>query len=49
MAPISIRLCEIMELNPIPILTSMIIFSNIGESHIDETLNRGHCKNSIFR
>lgn len=30
MGPVSIRLCEIMQLNPIPILISMIIFSNIG-------------------
>ncbi|XP_055320426.1 P protein-like [Sitodiplosis mosellana] len=30
MTPISIRLCEAMKLNPIPILTTMIIFSNIG-------------------
>lgn len=30
MAPVSIRLCEIMSLNPIPILTSMILYSNIG-------------------
>jgi hypothetical protein len=24
------RLCEVMELNPVPILMSMVIFSNIG-------------------
>ncbi|XP_031621157.1 P protein-like [Contarinia nasturtii] len=32
MTPVSIRLCEIMHLDPIPILMSMIIFSNIGGS-----------------
>ncbi|XP_031621211.1 P protein-like [Contarinia nasturtii] len=32
MTPISIRLCEVMQLNPIPILCAMIIFSNIGGS-----------------
>lgn len=30
MTPVSIRLCEVMQLNPVPILMSMIIFSNIG-------------------
>lgn len=32
MAPVSIRLCEILQINPVPILISMIIFSNIGGS-----------------
>ncbi|KYN27724.1 P protein [Trachymyrmex cornetzi] len=30
MTPVTIRLCEVMELNPIPILTAMVIYSNIG-------------------
>ncbi|XP_014242132.1 P protein-like isoform X2 [Cimex lectularius] len=30
MTPITIRLCEVMELNPVPILMSMVIYSNIG-------------------
>ncbi|XP_034234646.1 P protein [Thrips palmi] len=30
MTPVSIRLCEVMELNPVPVLMSMIIYSNIG-------------------
>ncbi|XP_031624628.1 P protein-like isoform X2 [Contarinia nasturtii] len=30
MTPVTIRLCEVMQLNPVPILMSMIIFSNIG-------------------
>ncbi|KAG5316495.1 P protein, partial [Acromyrmex insinuator] len=30
MTPVTIRLCEIMELNPVPILTAMVIYSNIG-------------------
>ncbi|XP_055713012.1 P protein isoform X1 [Phlebotomus papatasi] len=30
MTPVTIRLCEVMELNPVPILMSMIIYSNIG-------------------
>lgn len=30
MTPVSIRLCEVMELNPVPILMAMIIYSNIG-------------------
>ncbi|XP_057334665.1 P protein isoform X2 [Microplitis mediator] len=30
MTPVTIRLCEVMELNPVPILTAMVIFSNIG-------------------
>lgn len=34
MTPVTIRLCEVMQLNPVPILMSMIIFSNIGESYI---------------
>lgn len=29
--PVSFRLCEVMKLNPIPVLMSMIIFSNIGK------------------
>lgn len=32
MTPVTIRLCEVMELNPVPILMSMIIYSNIGMS-----------------
>ncbi|KAK0082472.1 hypothetical protein PV326_007163, partial [Microctonus aethiopoides] len=30
MTPVTIRLCEVMELNPVPILTAMLIYSNIG-------------------
>lgn len=30
MTPVSIRLCEVMGLNPVPILMSMIIYSNVG-------------------
>ncbi|KAJ8688448.1 hypothetical protein QAD02_024243 [Eretmocerus hayati] len=30
MTPVTIRLCEVMQLNPVPVLTSMVIFSNIG-------------------
>lgn len=30
MTPITIRLCEVMELNPIPILMAIIIHANIG-------------------
>lgn len=30
MGPVIIRLCQVMELNPIPIMTIMICFSNIG-------------------
>ncbi|XP_077284036.1 P protein-like isoform X2 [Arctopsyche grandis] len=30
MTPVTIRLCEVMELNPVPILMSMIIYSNVG-------------------
>ncbi|KAF5284147.1 hypothetical protein FQR65_LT00147 [Abscondita terminalis] len=30
MTPITIRLCEVTKLNPIPVLISMIIYSNIG-------------------
>lgn len=30
MTPVSIRLCEVMELNPVPILMAMIIYSNVG-------------------
>ncbi|XP_046615982.1 P protein-like [Neodiprion virginianus] len=30
MTPVTIRLCEVMELNPVPILMAMIVYSNIG-------------------
>ncbi|XP_076623101.1 P protein [Colletes latitarsis] len=30
MTPVTIRLCEVMELNPVPILTTMVVYSNIG-------------------
>lgn len=30
MTPVTIRLCEVMELNPVPVLTAMVIFSNIA-------------------
>lgn len=30
MTPVTIRLCEVMELDPVPILMSMVIYSNIG-------------------
>ncbi|XP_028167058.1 P protein-like [Ostrinia furnacalis] len=30
MTPVTIRLCEVMDLDPVPILMSMVIFSNIG-------------------
>lgn len=30
MTPVTIRLCEVMKLNPVPVLMSMIIFSNVG-------------------
>ncbi|XP_076379456.1 P protein isoform X3 [Megalopta genalis] len=30
MTPVTIRLCEVMELNPVPILIAMVVFSNIG-------------------
>lgn len=30
MTPVTIRLCEVTQLNPVPILMSMVIFSNIG-------------------
>ncbi|XP_072948511.1 P protein-like isoform X2 [Epargyreus clarus] len=30
MTPVTIRLCEVMELNPVPVLMSMVIFSNVG-------------------
>ncbi|XP_055599253.1 P protein-like [Uranotaenia lowii] len=30
MTPVTIRLCEVMELNPVPVLMSMVIYSNIG-------------------
>ncbi|XP_058793349.1 P protein-like [Phymastichus coffea] len=32
MTPVTIRLCELMQLNPVPVLTAMVIFSNIGGS-----------------
>ena len=32
MTPVTIRLCEVMELNPVPILLFSVIFSNIGGS-----------------
>ncbi|KAG6454693.1 P protein isoform X2 [Manduca sexta] len=30
MTPVTIRLCEVMEMDPIPVLMSMVLFSNIG-------------------
>nr|XP_049707233.1 P protein isoform X1 [Helicoverpa armigera]XP_049707234.1 P protein isoform X1 [Helicoverpa armigera]XP_049707235.1 P protein isoform X1 [Helicoverpa armigera]XP_049707236.1 P protein isoform X1 [Helicoverpa armigera]XP_049707237.1 P protein isoform X1 [Helicoverpa armigera]XP_049707238.1 P protein isoform X1 [Helicoverpa armigera] len=30
MTPVTIRLCEVMDLDPIPVLMSMVLFSNIG-------------------
>ncbi|XP_015430492.1 PREDICTED: P protein [Dufourea novaeangliae] len=30
MTPVTIRLCEVMELNPVPVLTAIVVFSNIG-------------------
>ncbi|KAJ0182972.1 hypothetical protein K1T71_000948 [Dendrolimus kikuchii] len=30
MTPVTIRLCEVMELDPIPVLMSMVLYSNIG-------------------
>lgn len=30
MTPVTIRLCEVMEINPVPILTAMVVYSNIG-------------------
>lgn len=30
MTPVTIRLCEVMGLNPVPILMCMVIYSNIG-------------------
>lgn len=30
MTPVSIRLCEVMGLNPVPVLMAMIIYSNVG-------------------
>ncbi|XP_048488077.1 P protein [Plutella xylostella] len=30
MTPVTIRLCEVMELDPVPILMSMVMYSNIG-------------------
>ncbi|KAG7295687.1 hypothetical protein JYU34_021971 [Plutella xylostella] len=30
MTPVTIRLCEVMQLNPVPVLMCMVIFSNVG-------------------
>lgn len=30
MTPVTIRLCEVTNLNPVPVLTIMLIYSNIG-------------------
>ncbi|XP_058453914.1 P protein isoform X1 [Malaya genurostris] len=30
MTPVTIRLCEVMGLNPVPVLMSMVIYSNVG-------------------
>lgn len=30
MTPITIRLCEVMELNPVPVLMAIIVHANIG-------------------
>ncbi|XP_065169611.1 P protein [Atheta coriaria] len=30
MTPVTIRLCEVMKLNPVPVLINMIVYSNIG-------------------
>ncbi|XP_073970571.1 OCA2 melanosomal transmembrane protein hoepel1 isoform X2 [Rhodnius prolixus] len=30
MTPVTIRLCEVLELNPVPVLMAMIMYSNIG-------------------
>nr|XP_022903113.1 P protein-like [Onthophagus taurus] len=30
MTPVTIRLCEVMKINPVPVLTNMVIYSNIG-------------------
>lgn len=30
MTPVSIRLCEVMGLNPVPVLMAIIIYSNVG-------------------
>ncbi|CAH1642262.1 unnamed protein product [Spodoptera littoralis] len=30
MTPVTIRLCEVTQLNPVPVLMSMVIFSNVG-------------------
>lgn len=30
MTPVTIRLCEVMGLNPVPILMTMVIYSNVG-------------------
>lgn len=32
MTPVSIRLCEVMGLNPVPILMAMVIYTNVGGS-----------------
>lgn len=39
MTPVTIRLCEVMQLNPVPILMSMIIFSNIGKKQCLMTID----------
>ncbi|GBP42925.1 P protein [Eumeta japonica] len=30
MTPVTIRLCEVMQLNPVPVLMAMVVFSNVG-------------------
>lgn len=30
MTPVTIRLCEVLELNPVPVLMMTVIYSNIG-------------------
>lgn len=30
MTPVTIRLCEVLELNPVPVLMITVIYSNIG-------------------
>ncbi|XP_025830760.1 P protein-like isoform X2 [Agrilus planipennis] len=30
LTPVTIRLCEVMKLNPVPVLISMVIYSNVG-------------------
>lgn len=43
MGPVSIRLCEVMQLNPVPILVSMIIFSNIGKQKLSSSFEYIFC------